>query len=68
MTEAIPLDIIKALAWIGVKPPPEGKRRTFCPQCSASRNKSSRPCLSIYTQKKNAYVKCHHCGWSKPVC
>jgi len=67
MTEAIPTEVIKALAWMGIKPPLEGRRKTFCPQCSAARKKASRPCLSVYTRKGEAYVMCHHCGWERTV-
>jgi hypothetical protein len=48
---------------IGIEIPygASGEVRLACPQCSASRRKSSEPCLSVNIDKGAWY--CWHCGW-----
>lgn len=38
-----------------------GDVKTICPQCSASRQKSTAPCLSVSVEKGT--WNCWHCGW-----
>jgi len=57
-----------ALLFKGIRPPPEGKNKTTCPQCSHLRKKTHRPCLLVKTQANKTFrVYCFNCGWSMVI-
>jgi len=57
----------KILLFENIKPPPTGKNKTTCPQCSETRAKKHRPCLLVKTEKSKLRVYCFNCGWSKKL-
>ena len=44
-----------------------GGHKLPCPKCSAQRQKSADPCLSVTVEESSAVWKCHHCEWSGAV-
>jgi hypothetical protein len=54
--------IKEELMWRGITPPPEGSKKTTCPECSHTRAKKHRRCLSIKLDRGMIFVLCFHCG------
>lgn len=65
--DAAPLTI--ELNWRGIFPPPGASyHRQTCPQCSASRRKSTDPCLRVgIISATAAAVRCKHCVYSERI-
>ena len=53
---------METLAEYNIQVSGSGQVKTTCPQCSASRRKSSEKCLSVNTDK--GMWSCKHCGWT----
>jgi len=56
-----------ALMYAGINPPPQGKNKTQCPKCSATRKKSREKCMVIKPDEWGMAVYCHHCGYKDMI-
>ena len=53
----------QTLQFNGITPPPEGRSKTLCPECSHTRKKKTEKCLKVWAEDGLVFWRCFNCGF-----